>query len=731
MKPANGRVSASSLQTWEECPAKYHAEYVNYIPKNRSGMGAANSGTALHYALEKFVGEWTQGITEWDNPKRLIELYGEGWKTSFGTNNIDEEIFKEGCKVLKKWLKRTDLTGKQVLSLEKKSFVDITDPNGNPYGIQLTYIFDRCDFYTDPDTGKRILKVTDYKGLALDTPLPTPSGWSTMEKISVGDQVIGGDGKPCNVIGKSEIKTDKICYKLTFSDNTSIICDNEHRWEVREGTSKSDYTTRVMSAEEIYNRGVYNKSKKQRDLAITTKPVQLPHRNDLIIDPYVFGAWIGDGTATTGHITKPFKPLWDELASRDYEYGPQLKGSAGARVLYGLRRELIEEGVLGNKHIPDKYLRSSYSQRLELLRGIMDTDGYWNPIRQRAVLNTTNKHYAEQVYELVVSLGWTATIFNVDAHGFDRVWDSWQLWFTPTGENIFLTRQPNDYRPKSVRAFRRMIQKIEKIDTVPTQCIMVDSPSHTFLAGKQMVKTHNSYIIRRTHEDMQKMLQPLIYATASLIEYQSYQPDEIWVVLDLLRHDETVGMKFTRADCVRGWTYLQKTVEDILASDENNPEYRLGSGCRFCPIKATCPELQKNSQLGGSFGNLANADISELVKLRDQYKATVDAYTNLLSDCDEQIFQHAKEHDASAWETDEFEVKLTTTGRRKITDMELVAKILGPEIMEREGKINVTDIDRLEKDGQITKEQAQKVQVFVEKQYGAPSIKVTKRQEFE
>ena len=403
MRPANGRVSASSLQTWEECPAKYHAEYVSYIPKNSSGMGAANSGTALHYALEKFVGEWTQGLTEWDNPKRLIELYGEGWKTSFGTNNINEEIFKDGCKILKKWLKRTDLTGKQVLSLEKKSFIDITDPNGNSYGIQLTYIFDRCDFYTDPDTGKKILKVTDYK----------------------------------------------------------------------------------------------------------------------------------------------------------------------------------------------------------------------------------------------------------------------------------------------------------------------------------------SYIIRRTHEDMQKMLQPLIYATASLIEYQSYQPDEIWVVLDLLRHDETVGMKFTRADCVRGWTYLQKTVEDILASDENNPEYRLGSGCRFCPIKATCPELQKNSQLGGSFGNLANADISELVKLRDQYKATVDAYTNLLSDCDEQIFQHAKEHDASAWETDEFEVKLTTTGRRKITDMELVAKILGPEIMEREGKINVTDIDRLEKDGQITKEQAQKVQVFVEKQYGAPSIKVTKRQEFE
>lgn len=89
------------------------------------------------------------------------------------------------------------------------------------------------------------------KALALDTPIPTPSGWSTMGSLSVGDAVFDQDGQQCRVIAKSQVFTDHDCYELEFSDGTKIVADANHRWETLSGHNRQ---RAVVTTETIASR---------------------------------------------------------------------------------------------------------------------------------------------------------------------------------------------------------------------------------------------------------------------------------------------------------------------------------------------------------------------------------------------------------------------------------------------------------------------------------------------
>ncbi|MCI2418856.1 replicative DNA helicase [Saccharopolyspora sp. K220] len=73
------------------------------------------------------------------------------------------------------------------------------------------------------------------KALALDTPLPTPNGWTTMGEVAVGDHLLGSDGKPTKVVAATEVMTDRPCYEVEFSDSTIITADAQHRWQLADG----------------------------------------------------------------------------------------------------------------------------------------------------------------------------------------------------------------------------------------------------------------------------------------------------------------------------------------------------------------------------------------------------------------------------------------------------------------------------------------------------------------
>ncbi len=327
----------------------------------------------------------------------------------------------------------------------------------------------------------------DWKGLALDTPLPTPNGWTTMADVRVGDTLFGREGHPCKVIGKSEVSNKK-CYRVTFDDKTSIVCDEDHLWYTVSGSKPNSHEVR-----NVKDIAATLKDKHRIPLA---SPLDIPRAN-LAIDPYVLGAWLGDGKHTDGSICGEDDEIFENIESCGYTVLPpqHTVNRTLTRTVKGLRAKLgLEEGLLGAKHIPEEYLRGNYEQRLALLQGLMDTDGTWNPIRKQAIFTSIHLEFAESVEELVHSLGGRARIFKLTKRGFGKEITAYDVAFTPVGFNPFRISRKRDsvVYPATRRSFRRLIIAVDEIDSVPTQCIAVNSPDNTYLCGKQMVPTHNT-----------------------------------------------------------------------------------------------------------------------------------------------------------------------------------------------------------------------------------------------
>lgn len=341
------------------------------------------------------------------------------------------------------------------------------------------------------EVGENELAIFDFKGLALDTPVPTPDGFKLMENIKIGDNVFDGNGNITKVQHVSDVHYNP-CYKITFNDNSNLIADYEHKWVIEEKI-KWKYVTKTYTTEDLYNyyviNGKHNKLKIERFDKLEGKDIKLP------IDPYVLGLWLADGSTHTGRITCINQNIWKEIQQRGYKLSNNLEKriekKAECRTLYGLHTELKKLNLLKNKHIPDLYMRASHKQRLDLLRGFMDGDGHYNVTRKNAVCITTQQWQAEALHCLVSSLGCNATIHNTIVKGFGLVKPGFHVtfssYFIP-----FLCRNANFPARRTVRQKNLYIKKVEPVNIVPTKCISVTSKDCTYLAGKNYVKTHNT-----------------------------------------------------------------------------------------------------------------------------------------------------------------------------------------------------------------------------------------------
>ncbi len=142
------------------------------------------------------------------------------------------------------------------------------------------------------------------KALALDTPLPTPDGWTTMGQVQIGDRLMGADGMPAAVTATSEVMHARPCYEVKFSDGAVIVADGEHRWVThtrfsrRYGKSPMIHTTaeiattvRCETADHRLNHSI-----------AVAAPLGLPARN-LPVAPYTLGVWLGDGHSAAARFT--------------------------------------------------------------------------------------------------------------------------------------------------------------------------------------------------------------------------------------------------------------------------------------------------------------------------------------------------------------------------------------------------------------------------------------------
>lgn len=357
------------------------------------------------------------------------------------------------------------------------SEVFVADPS-----MKMCGFIDRLVF-VEKDT--KAIIVQDWKGLALDTPIPTPNGFTTMGDLKEGELVFDGNGNPTKVTHKSSVHHKK-CYKITFDTNETVIADWDHRWLIVPTDKNKRSKEEVVETHEL-RPGMKIK------LAIVNKDIG---DVDLPVDPYVLGAWLGDGNRNDPVICNPDKRLWDEIVSRGYELSVDYERNSKhceTHRLIGVRDKFVSLGLLKNKHIPDVFItKASYKQRLDLLRGIMDTDGYWNKARQRAVLDTTQKWFVRDVVKLLSSLGIKVSVHPYTAKGFGLIKPAWRVDFVPN-DNPFLIRNQDISRTvKAVRSDHKYIKSVEAVKSVPTQCIAVESETHSYLYGFWFTKTHNT-----------------------------------------------------------------------------------------------------------------------------------------------------------------------------------------------------------------------------------------------
>lgn len=367
---------------------------------------------------------------------------------------------------------------------------------------QVTFI------YGAPGTGK---------AQPLDSIVYTMDGPVRMGDIKVGQKVCTPDGAFANVLaifpqGKKEI------YKLTFADGSVTECCKEHLWRITERQNTDREEKKVVDTTYLIEN-LLTKNGERNIYIETTLPVKF-RKKELLIDPYVLGVLIGDGSICNANVCvssvdeEILSTIRNDIPSgyslkkshRDCDYrivkttlhklnGSQSNVYKDALMLYDLWGKKSFE-----KFIPEDYLYSSEEDRWAILQGLMDTDGSVSKKTGQAYFSTSSESLALNVKLLVDSLGGLCTISEKNPTytylGEKKKGRKSYICFLnlPDCSMAFrLTRKKSIARPKTKYSpKKRVLQSIEKIGEKEAQCILIDSKDHLYLTDG-FITTHNTH----------------------------------------------------------------------------------------------------------------------------------------------------------------------------------------------------------------------------------------------
>src|SRR5690606_32669498 len=174
------------------------------------------------------------------------------------------------------------------------------------------------------------------------------------------------------------------------------------------------------------------------------------------------------------------------VVKRGYTYSHHVayKRNLVYGTIRGIRTALRQMGLLEKKHIPNVYKMASVEQRMDLLRGLMDTDGTITKSGECRFVSVCER-LARDVHELVLGLGFKAHIHSAPTNGRSDAWIvSFKAYDDTPVFNLSRKRERQIQRNgSSTKARYRWIVAVEEVEPKPARCIAVDSPSHLFLAG--------------------------------------------------------------------------------------------------------------------------------------------------------------------------------------------------------------------------------------------------------
>ena len=362
------------------------------------------------------------------------------------------------------------------------------------------------------------------KALPEDELVVTPNGFVKIKELKVGDYVIGSNGKATMVTGVFPQGIRDI-YNVMFSDGTSVRCDKEHLWTVNtwqqrhkkkmsNGIRKhyiDDSFSVTKTLDELMKLGFrLPKHHNEHQFRIPVcKPVEY-NKRDLLIDPYLLGYFLGDGCLSRGAITVGSideDEVINNLSNLGFEFSIHKHKERSTSIDFhvDLRNALsryfdIKNTLSDNKYIPNDYLYSSIEDRVSLLNGLMDSDGYCSKSGSSS-FSTKSKTLAENVRELVLSLGGFANISSKSAKYFNKKYNkivdcgivyTVSLSLCDKSIPIYkLNRKQTRVKYRDMKKNERYFENVEYVGKSQAICIKVDADDELFLT-KDYIVTHNT-----------------------------------------------------------------------------------------------------------------------------------------------------------------------------------------------------------------------------------------------
>jgi len=398
------------------------------------------------------------------------------------------------------------------------------------------------------------------KAQPLHSKIRTIHGWKSMGDMKVGDVLCMPNGTTAAVSGVYP-QGKKSIFKIIFADGRSCESCDDHLWKVYNKDWKSKWKILTL-------RQIMELSKRVRESLYI--PLITPVNNtdvELPIDPYLLGAIIGDGSTANNKlgISSADQFIIDKLNQKvgpsyylkktgntyDYTISPKIseKWKVGEVVRkdgfkHEIKKELYNLGLMNKlsfeKFIPEIYLNSSIQQRLELIKGLMDTDGYVCK-KGRVTFSTSSFQLAADVAYIIRSLGGIAKIKNhVPSYTYleekkqGKVAYEVVIRYQHPKQLVSLPRKVDRLAdvyqysdPSKNRELKLKIKDIKYVGELDAQCIQIDHPDHLYITDNYIV-THNTMLAKKLAEYLHV---PFAICDATGITEAGYVGDDVESVL--------------------------------------------------------------------------------------------------------------------------------------------------------------------------------------------------------
>ena len=353
------------------------------------------------------------------------------------------------------------------------------------------------------------------KAQPLSEPVLTEHGFRPMGDVKVGDRVYGEDGKLHNVTNVYP-QGVKDVYEVVFTDGTGTRCCKEHLWKVHtrkqcENMNKyKDDRHKILTLEEMMKDYKKLNSKGQEIYKYcipVTESIEFKEQ-DVDFDPYILGLLIGDGgfSGSTVTFTNPESDLVEKVKNYVEELGYSLTQHKGNEIQYNIvdtnnhkanhfSDKLRKMELMGKrsheKFIPKEYLFNTEEVRLQMLRGLLDSDGCINlQTTGTPMFSSVSKKLIDDVSFIVRSLGGITGLIEDKRENKECFTLSIRL----KNQKLTTSRKHEERIKKGDKSnplVKKTIKKIQKLDTEEMQCITVDNPSHLYITN-QFIVTHNT-----------------------------------------------------------------------------------------------------------------------------------------------------------------------------------------------------------------------------------------------